>query len=130
DKMLDSLTERLKALPGQHITCYEGGALKVRAFPELGRDVEKLVRHLQTGGVTRGQRIGLLANNCYEWLVYDLALLHLGVIAVPLPVDSFGQTPRAEVAERYRLALLLVEPDAPAPAEHWVMRMRLQDPDP
>ncbi len=47
-------------------------------------DVEAFAHGLVTLGVTRGERVALLAENRYEWAVTDLATLGLGAILVPI----------------------------------------------
>ncbi|HTR97293.1 MAG TPA: long-chain fatty acid--CoA ligase [Candidatus Acidoferrales bacterium] len=47
-------------------------------------DVESLALGLAALGVTSGDRVGLLAENRYEWAVSDLAVLGLGAITVPI----------------------------------------------
>ena len=47
-------------------------------------DVEALALALAELGVTRGDRVALLAENRYEWAVTDLAVLGLGAVLVPI----------------------------------------------
>jgi long-chain acyl-CoA synthetase len=47
-------------------------------------DVEALALALAELGVTRGERVALLAENRYEWVITDLAVLGLGAVTVPI----------------------------------------------
>jgi long-chain acyl-CoA synthetase len=57
-------------------------------FARLGADVDCLATALLDLGVRRGDRVGLLAENRYEWLLVDLALASIGAIDVPRGVDT------------------------------------------
>ena len=56
------------------------------------RDVVTAALGLQQVGVRRGDKVVILADTCYEWVVSDLAILSLGAIVVPiyptLPADQ------------------------------------------
>ena len=39
-------------------------------------------------GLGRDICVGILPANSYEWLTEDLALIHLGAIAVPVPEEE------------------------------------------
>ena len=47
-------------------------------------DVESLALALRELGLERGDRVGLLSENRYEWAVTDLAVLGLGAVTVPI----------------------------------------------
>ncbi|MES2938888.1 MAG: AMP-binding protein [Pseudomonadota bacterium] len=129
--MLSALTSRLRALPRQKVIYHAGNDVRQQSFPAMAADVERIAQRLAAGGIGAGVRVGILADNCYEWLVHDLALLQLGAICVPTPVEHFGQLPPQEVAERFNLALLLVAPERQrADATPWVVPMRLDDAQP
>jgi len=60
-------------------------------FDTLLRDVGVLATALLDLGIERGDRVGLMAENRYEWLLIDLALASLGAPDVPRGSDT---TPR------------------------------------
>ncbi len=60
-------------------------------FERLCRDVDALALALLDRGLRRGDRVGLIADNRYEWLLVDLALASLGAPDVPRGPDT---TPR------------------------------------
>ena len=57
-------------------------------YAQLGRDVATLAQALLALGVGRGDRVGLIAENRYEWLLADLALASVGAIDVPRGSDT------------------------------------------
>ncbi|HEV7860471.1 MAG TPA: beta-ketoacyl synthase N-terminal-like domain-containing protein, partial [Pyrinomonadaceae bacterium] len=102
------ITERLAAFPQQHITFYDDkGEVVSVAYPSVCADVSRAVERLQGWGIGAGMRVGIMASNCYEWVVYDLALMRLGCTSVAFP-DDFGMKMGDELIEKYRLALLLI----------------------
>jgi long-subunit acyl-CoA synthetase (AMP-forming) len=109
-RTLEEMTERLKAHPGNHVAFYEGGKVARRPFPEVYEEIVRVRHKLTSWGVQPGMRVGIFASNSYEWIVYDMALIQLGVTTVPFP----DETPVAEIGglfERYRLNLLLASSD-------------------
>ncbi|MEO5988755.1 MAG: long-chain fatty acid--CoA ligase [Candidatus Eisenbacteria bacterium] len=47
-------------------------------------DVEHLAHGLAALGVARGDRVALISENRYEWVLSDLAILSLGAVTVPI----------------------------------------------
>jgi len=58
------------------------------SFGRLGEDVDRLATALLDLGVRRGDRVGLIAENRYEWLLIDLALASIGAVDVPRGADT------------------------------------------
>lgn len=104
---LRSLTHRLHDLPGQSISYYEGRKAVRKSYPELLVDVDAVQERLRARGLQAGMRIGILADNCYEWILHDLALLHMGCVVVAFPPEEFASASFSELAGRYDLQLLL-----------------------
>ena len=57
-------------------------------FARLCTDVDALAKGLLALGLRRGDRIGLLAENRYEWLLTDQAIASIGAIVVPRGSDT------------------------------------------
>lgn len=87
---------------------YERRKVRHITHEELARDVGEAQRRLQRAGVETGHCVGLMGENCYPWIVFDLALQALGCIPVCFPVDDFAQTDFTTLATSYDLSLLLV----------------------
>ena len=62
-------------------------------FRRLCTDVEQIAAGLLALGVERGDRVGLIADNRYEWLLADLGTTWFGGVDVPRGSD----TPPAEL---------------------------------
>jgi long-subunit acyl-CoA synthetase (AMP-forming) len=110
-------------LPGG-ITLYDGRAVKRIPFDRLRADVCQARERLTAAGLEAGMCVGIVGENCYEWVVHDLAVLSLGCIPVCFPADEFREQPAETLAEDYDLSMLLVtrkghqRPDFP-----WVVVM-------
>ncbi|MEU6665545.1 AMP-binding protein [Streptomyces sp. NPDC046727] len=51
-------------------------------YAQFGVDVEELARALVAGGVTKGDRVGIWAVNCPEWVLVQYATARIGAIMV------------------------------------------------
>jgi amino acid adenylation domain-containing protein len=103
-KMIDNLA----TCSDNTITFYDHeDKVVVKNYASVHSDVTDAVSRLRGWGVKGGMRIGLLATNSYEYVVYDLALIHLDCISVSLP-EEFAARPTDELIERYELNLLLL----------------------
>lgn len=58
------------------------------SFTQLADDVDRLAVALLDLGIRRGDRVGLIAENRYEWLLIDLALASIGAVDVPRGSDT------------------------------------------
>jgi long-chain acyl-CoA synthetase len=58
------------------------------SFARLGDDVDRLAMAMLDLGLRRGDRVGLIAENRYEWLLIDLALASIGAVDVPRGSDT------------------------------------------
>lgn len=53
-------------------------------WPQFRRMVFKTANSLQNSGISAGDRVAIFADNSAEWIVFDLAILSLGAITVPI----------------------------------------------
>jgi long-chain acyl-CoA synthetase len=74
------------------------GAYQPISWQTVRRDVETLAAALIARGVHPGDRVAILSENRYEWVVADLAILHAGAASVTL---HFPLTPE-QVEEQLR----------------------------
>jgi long-chain acyl-CoA synthetase len=58
------------------------------SYKELQEEIGALAAGLASIGLSRGDRIGLIADNRREWLISDLAILGLGAADVPRGCDA------------------------------------------
>jgi long-chain acyl-CoA synthetase len=80
---------------------------------ELHGRAERLARGLREQGIGAGDRIGILAANCPEWVLLDLAALRLGAVTAGFEPGKFE--PDATLITRYRLAVLFTDRPADGP---------------
>lgn len=104
---LFEITDRLRDCHKQSITFYDEGRVATKSYSEVYKDVKATVKKLQNWGVKEGMRVGILATNCYEWVLHDIALLELRCTLVAFP-EEFGSGFAAELADKYGLSLLLI----------------------
>lgn len=107
---LARLAERLSELPGQAVHYYDGASLTRKPYPEVFSDVERFASRLRAAGLGPGSRVGLLGENSYDWIVCELALLRAGCVSVCFSPEEFAHVALAELAERYRLHLMVASP--------------------
>ena len=79
-------------------------------FGKLFEDVLLLSRAFRRRGIAQGDRVVLLSDNRYDWIVTDLAIMAIGAVSVPRGFD----TPRQEleyIVEQSGSSYLIVETD-------------------
>jgi long-subunit acyl-CoA synthetase (AMP-forming) len=82
------------------------------ALTDLHAAARRLARGLRSLGLRPRQRIGILASNSLEWVLLDLAALHLGAVTAGFEPGKFD--PDAALARQYRLAVLFTDREPPA----------------
>ncbi|MCA8952680.1 MAG: long-chain fatty acid--CoA ligase [Planctomycetes bacterium] len=92
-------------------------------FARLLADVDRLALALLQRGIRRGDRVGILAENRYEWLLIDQALASIGAPSVPRGSDT-SLPEMAFILEHSGCRFVLTEDDATA-REVLAMRERL-----
>lgn len=90
------------------ILTFEKGQVVRRSHETVHQDVMAAVDRLRAWGVHTGMRVGIYACNCYEWIIYDLALLELRALSVAF-TDDFAAMGADELIDKYSLSLLLVQ---------------------
>jgi long-chain acyl-CoA synthetase len=87
-KTIPELFKESVAKYGNNILIYEkqNGPYKGFTYKEIDQQVKTLAAGLYKHGLRKGDRVALLAEGRTEWLVSELAMLHLGIIDVPLSV--------------------------------------------
>ena len=80
---LREIVDGLTQFPNNSISFFDvRGKLVKKEFPVLHTDVKHAAEKLRGWGVEAGMRVGLLATNSYESVVYLLALLDLECTSV------------------------------------------------
>jgi long-chain acyl-CoA synthetase len=109
---LIKLVNRLDAHPDCTVVEYLGSESRSRTFPELKRDVAATVTRLRAAGIKPGMRVGVLAGNCYPWIVYELAVVELRGVVVAL-ADAVMSGGIEAIVEKLRLHLIVTDRDLP-----------------
>ena len=100
------LLTRLSTHPTNRVITFEKGQVVERSHVDVYSDVQATRAKLEKWGVRAGMRVGIRAPNCYEWLLYDVALIELRAVTVAF-TDDFSSMSPEELCERYSLSLML-----------------------
>ena len=68
----------------------ENGEFQPTTYREFWEGVQRLGTGLLELGVERGEHVGIISDNRYEWLMTDLALLSVGAVDVPRGSDAMA----------------------------------------
>jgi len=68
----------------QEVAWYEADTDRSYTFGEVRCRVDRLSAHLQSAGIVKGDRIGVLGKNSFEYFIVYGAAAALGAIAVPI----------------------------------------------
>ncbi|MEM9490806.1 MAG: AMP-binding protein, partial [Myxococcota bacterium] len=101
---LNQVIPRLSRAQGM-LETYAGRSKDSRPFSAVYSDVLDAIAFLDDLGLNRGDRVGILAKNCYEWILLDLACLARAFVVVPF--DPNIEMTTEELFEHYQLAVLL-----------------------
>jgi long-chain acyl-CoA synthetase len=93
--------------PGNRISFVRLDGSRSLELTELYEQSGRLATQLAESGLRAGDRIGILAGNCLEWVLLDLAALRLKLVVAGFEPGKFSAGP--ELVERYRLAVLFAE---------------------
>lgn len=94
-------------VPGHHVTFARLGRTERLSLQDLYAGAGRVAGHLAGLGLGRGDRIGIVAANCLEWVLLDLAALRLGAVTAGLEPEKFAARPGL-VAD-YDLKLLFTD---------------------
>jgi long-chain acyl-CoA synthetase len=86
------------------------GSYRPLCWAAVARDVRRLARGLQSLGVRRGDRVGLVSENRPEWIIADLAIMSAGAITVPTYVTHTIENHRHVFANSGARAVIVSKP--------------------
>jgi long-chain acyl-CoA synthetase len=92
-------------------TFYQGARVVKLSLRELDAMATSLAERLRGWGFVAGDRIGILARNCLEWVLLDLAAIKLKLVTAGFEVGSFSPAP--ELLTRYGLKRIFTDQGAP-----------------
>ena len=68
---------------------YQAAGSEIRVkYSKVFEDILLLARALAAKGVSADDRVMFLSDNCYAWIVTDLAIMSLGAVTVPRGSDT------------------------------------------
>ncbi|MEO7262650.1 MAG: AMP-binding protein [Jatrophihabitantaceae bacterium] len=97
--------------PGNRISFVRLDGTRSIELTELYEQSGRLAMQLAEAGLRAGDRIGILAANCLEWVLLDLAALRLKVMVAGFEPGKF--TADRALVKRYRLAALFTDRSVP-----------------
>src|SRR5436305_6316290 len=86
------------------------GRYQSLSWAGAARDVRRLALGLNSLGITRGDRIGLVSENRPEWIIADLAIMAAGAITVPAYVTHTVDDHRHLLANSGARAVFVSKP--------------------
>ncbi|MFI7524081.1 acyl-CoA synthetase [Nocardia salmonicida] len=92
-------------------------------FAEFDERIDRVAAALTVAGLRRGERLAVLAHNCWQYPVLVFAAARLGVVAVPINF-MLGAAEIAYILEHSRAAAIAVEDELTVVAEE---ALRLSD---
>ena len=84
-----------------------GKIWKTWTYYEAGQEARQLLTALQNIGLKKGDHIGILSKNCYQWIITDLAIMMGGFISVPF-YASLPKNQLEEVIQKSDIKLLFI----------------------
>jgi long-chain acyl-CoA synthetase len=90
---------------------FDGRSVRIVPYTDLVEDVRTLRDKLLAAGLQKDHCVGIRATNCYEWVVFDLAVVSVGSTFVCFPEEGINDTNIEELADKYDLSLLFVTSD-------------------
>lgn len=105
-KLLNSVVAGMRQSSGV-LHAVSQGNKRCYSYSEVFEDVMRVRSFLNDFGLRSGCSIGILADNCYEWVLLDLACLSLGIVLVPFD-PKIRESPEVLI-EHYELSALFHE---------------------
>jgi long-subunit acyl-CoA synthetase (AMP-forming) len=92
---------------GHHIRFQRLDGASSVPLRQVHESAQRLARGLCDQGIGPGDRIGILASNCLEWVLLDLAALRLGAVTAGFEPGKFDPGPA--LLSRYHLTVLFTD---------------------
>ncbi|HEY0806968.1 MAG TPA: AMP-binding protein [Pseudonocardiaceae bacterium] len=96
--------------PGNRLRVARLGALESWDHTEIWELSGRVATHLHGMGIRAGDRIGILAANCLEWVLLDLAALRIRAVTAGYDPGKFQET-GDELVAAHGLAVLFTDRD-------------------
>ncbi len=110
--LFDMLVHSCRTYPDNLAYIYTAEDQEIRVtYEKLFEDVLLLARSFKKRGISEGDKVMLLSDNRYAWIVTDLAILSIGAVNVPRGSDTPTQELKF-IIENSESTYLVVETDA------------------
>ncbi|MGH3757371.1 AMP-binding protein [Actinophytocola sp.] len=115
--------------PGHRISVVRLDGTESVELPQLWAMAGRVAARLREQGVGPGERIGVVARNCLEWVLLDLAALRCKAVTAGFEPGSVK--PGAELAGEYELRLVFTDETSDEPGVVPIGEVRaMAEPDP
>lgn len=105
---LDCVLQAMKNNSTNYMEYYQGNKCIRKVFSDVYVDVMKVSAYLSEKGVKKGDRIGIIGTNSYEYMILDVAVITSGYVCVPFPEKDFKGNIDT-VSKEYNLKLLFAD---------------------
>ena len=86
------ITDRVAKEPGRVLLSRPlGNGWKPVTAVELDQEIRSVAKGLISHGVSRGDRVAIMAKTRYEWTILDFAIIYCGGITVPIYETSSAE---------------------------------------
>ncbi|TBO44295.1 AMP-binding protein [Pedobacter kyonggii] len=99
---LNNIFEYLKKSNDNYIEFYEKGEKLKKEFKNVYHDVLRVLSHLKTLHLMKGDRVAIIGTTCYEYVIVDLACVVMGVFTVPL--DENKKYEIEDIVEEFKVS--------------------------
>lgn len=104
---LQSIAACLRENNTNYIEYYEGSLKCTVTYSCLYKDICRIVLLLEQNGVKKGDRIGILGANSYNWILADLACIFGSFVSIALDAKQL-ENGIDQVAEQYNIRFLFI----------------------
>lgn len=110
DLKLDKIVQKMKSNTRNKIIYHEKGVRVCKTFHEVYEDALKVMYYIgNIIGLSKGNRVGIVADNSYEWVVFDVACHYSGVVLIPFHKADFDQKKTKKLFEMFELNSIVVD---------------------
>lgn len=101
----------IQKLKGNHIKSFhyynEKGKKVTKKYNEIYNDILATLVSFEELGISKGDRVGIIAKTSYEWAVIDLACIYKAVMTVPFDINKVENI--QEVINEYELRYVFTD---------------------
>ena len=91
--------------------------IETHTWQQVKQQVDRLAASLDHLGFNRGDKIAILAKNCAEWIIADLAIMRAGMISVPIYPTANADTVKYVLEHSESKAVFIGKLDKPEEVE-------------